>query len=371
MSNLIPDFELYNWLTVVLDERHVHLLAVFSRFLNGSKSWFGFFPTMEAHGSLRMLLDTLLDKETLNSWNIYEEKSGAVVVRIRFSPRHTASHVGLTNVQNIGYKRKSPAQMARDQERDRSYNERRHTRSQARENGHTDAENIEKVRSDNESQFSDTGLSGLISPVLPALQSRLDPFVEAFGPNAPPLIKEHPSGGLASPLLEPACPAPDLPHLSPLSTLAADADVTFLCHGSETLQVDGKMVKCRCSDPDSGKPGCTNNFCMYGGGQGAVDQDFIYECKQCTGLASSSVCARCLINGWTCEPGHDQWELVTWTMHIYISVNYHHVITLYQVCYARGNPLPFLDTGMKNCFNVFLIDMGSCVCYLMYHGHLQ
>ena len=50
--------------TVVLDERHVHLLAVFFRFLNGSKSWFRFFPTMEAHGSLRMLLDTLLDKET-------------------------------------------------------------------------------------------------------------------------------------------------------------------------------------------------------------------------------------------------------------------------------------------------------------------
>ena len=132
-----------------------------------------------------MLLDTLLDKETLNSWNIYEEKSGAVVVRIRFSPRHTASHVGLTNVQNIRYKRKSPAQM--DQERARSYNERRITRSQARENGHTDAENIEKVRSDNESQFSDTGLPGLISPVLLALQSRLDPFVVDLGrdPSSP------------------------------------------------------------------------------------------------------------------------------------------------------------------------------------------
>ena len=209
-----------------------------------------------------MLLGTLLDKETLNSWNIYEEKSGAVVVRIRFSPRHTASHVGLTNVQNIGYKRKSPAQMARDQECARSYNERRITRSQARENGHTDAENIEKVRSDNESQFSDTGLPGLISPVLPALQSRLDPFVEPFSPNALPLTEEPPSGRPASPLLEPACPTPDLPSLSPLSTQAADADVTSLCHGSETLQVDGKMVKSRCSDPDSGKPGCTNNSCV-------------------------------------------------------------------------------------------------------------
>ena len=161
---------------------------------------------MEAHGNLRMLLDTLLDKETLNSWNIYEEKSGAVIVRIRLSPPHTISHVGHTNVQNIGYKRKSPA---RDQERARSYNERRITRSQARENGHTDFENIEKIRSDIESQFNDTGLSGLISPLLPALQSRLDPFVvEPFSPNAPPLIKEPPSGGPASPHLEPAYPTP-------------------------------------------------------------------------------------------------------------------------------------------------------------------
>ena len=48
--------------------------------------------------------------------------------------------------------------------------------------------------------------------------------------------------------------------------------------------------------------------------------DFIYDCKQCTGLASSSIGARCLINGGTCEPEHDQWELVTWTMHIYIYI---------------------------------------------------
>ena len=259
---------------------------------------------------------TLYWIKKLNSWNIYEEKSGAVVVRIRFSPRHTVSQVGLTNVQNIGYKRKSPAQMARDQERARSYNERRITRSQARENGHNDAENIKKVRSDIESQFSDTGLSGLISPVLPALQSRLDPFVEPFSPNAPPLTEEPPSGRPASPTQEPACPTPDLPSVSPLSTLTADANATSPCHGSETLQVDGKIVKSRCSDPDSGKPGCANSSCMYGGGQGAVDYDFIYDCKQCTGLASSSICARCLINGGTCEPGHDQWELVTWTMHI-------------------------------------------------------
>ena len=60
-----------------------------------------------------MLLDTLLEKETLNSWNMYEEKSGAVAVRVRFSSRHGVSNVGSTHANNglnIGYKRKFPAQ---------------------------------------------------------------------------------------------------------------------------------------------------------------------------------------------------------------------------------------------------------------------
>ena len=135
------------------------------------------------------------------------------------------------------------------------------------------------------------------------------------------------------------------------------------------------MVKIRCSDPDSGKPGCTNKSCMYGGRQGAIDHDFIYDTKQCTGLASSSICARCLINGGTYKPRHDQWELVTLIIHIYILVNYHLFVTLYQVSYECGDPLPFLGTGMKNCFSFhfhFLkIDMGSCVCYHMYDGRLQ
>ena len=76
--------------TVVLDESHAHLL----RFFPFSKTDqipgldFSNYGSSVHHGSLWMLMDTLLDKETLNSWNIYEEKSGAVVVRIRFSPRH-------------------------------------------------------------------------------------------------------------------------------------------------------------------------------------------------------------------------------------------------------------------------------------------
>ena len=49
--------------------------------------------------------------------------------------------------------------MARDHERVRSDNESRITRSQACENGHTDVENIAKVRSDNESQYRPFGIN--------------------------------------------------------------------------------------------------------------------------------------------------------------------------------------------------------------------
>ena len=113
---------------------------------------------------------------------------------------------------------------------------------------------------------------------------------------------------------------------SPLPATAVDVDGTSLCHRTDTLHINGRVVRTKCSGPHSGKPGCTNHCCMYGGGRGAVDHDFIYNCKQCTGPVSSSICAKCLLNGGTCEPGHNQWELVTWNVH-----NSYHIVTLHYV----------------------------------------
>ena len=198
--------------TVILEERHDHPLRFRcnSAFSCGSKPWFGFLPTMEAHGSLWMLLDTLLEKDTLNSWNIYKDKSGALLVWVRFSPRHSASNVGSTeanNGLNIGFKRKSLAQLARDRERVITFNERRLTRIQAQGSNDADVPGMEKERCDTESNFSDTGLSGLVSPAMTATESWLDPL-GLFSCSAPPPIEEQSSGKPASPALEPACPAP-------------------------------------------------------------------------------------------------------------------------------------------------------------------
>ena len=112
-----------------------------------------------------------------------------------------------------------------------------------------------------------------------------------------------------------------------------------------------------------GKPGCTNNSCMYGGGQGAVDYDHIYDCKQCSGPASSSICARCLINGGTCEPGHDQWELVTWTVYIWIVVI---SSPLYRPTFLSWIP----EWRTVSVFYFILFYMGPYVCSYMYHGTL-
>ena len=120
-------------------------------------------------------------------------------------------------------------------------------------------------------------------------------------------------GKPASPTLEPVCPSPDLPPPSPLPALARSVDVPSP-DGSETLDIDGHGVHSKSQVLDSGKPGCTNHSCMYGGGLGAIDHDYIYDCKQCSGLASSSICVRCLINGGTCEPDHNAWGLVTWKL---------------------------------------------------------
>ena len=320
---------------------------------------------MEAHGSLRMLLNTLLDKETLNSWTIHEEKSGAAVVRIRFSPRYITSEMGPTNAMNMGYKRKSPAQMVRDRERVGTYNERRMTRSQARENGHIDVPDTEKQRCSDESHLSDTCLYGLVSPGKPVVKSRLDPLVQTFRPSAPPLTEEPLSSEPASPPLEPACPSPDLPPSSPLQAAWVDVDGTSLCHRTDTLHINGRVVRTKCSGPDSGKAGCTNHSCMYGGGRGAVDHDFIYDCKQCTGPMSSSICAKCLLNGGTCEPGHNQWELVTWKVH-----NSYHIVTLYyisEVYHERPNGHFWIPEWRT----VFLVFFNWYGIQCMHHGSLQ
>ena len=178
---------------------------------------------MDKHGSLKMLLDTLLDKGTLNSWQIYEEKNGSVVVRIRFAARHCKAIVtGATNVTDeeniIAYKRKSPAQIRRDNERAKQHHERRITRSQtlnAIDNiVPRDISEPEFVRSSDNDLFSDTRNPGLVSPVLCAVEptSALDPLVSPFTPASPHLARSDPVPAGSEDMALTINPTPDVSY---------------------------------------------------------------------------------------------------------------------------------------------------------------
>ena len=170
-----------------------------------------------------------------------------------------------------------------------------------------------KEHCDTENHFSDKGLSGFLSPTMPTTEAKLDLLVLPFSPSAPPPIEKQPTWKPASPTLEPVCPAPDLPPPSSLPALARAVDAPSP-DGSKIPDSNGHRMFRKCPDLDSGKQDCTNQTCKYGGELGAIDHNYIYDCKQCIGLASSSICARCLIDGGTCESGQDHWVRVTWTL---------------------------------------------------------
>ena len=72
---------------------HTYFARVIKHFVADVETQPGYLPAMEMHGSLKMLLDTLMDKQALSSWQIYEEKNGSVVVKIRFAARHCSATV--------------------------------------------------------------------------------------------------------------------------------------------------------------------------------------------------------------------------------------------------------------------------------------
>ena len=124
-----------------------------------------------------------------------------------------------------------------------------------------------------------------------------------------------------------------------------------------------KVVR-RKDNPDSGKPGCAKSSCMYGRGQGAVDHDFIYVFWSGSNINM-------------CQMPFKWGNMRTWTWSIgacnmnnayNILMNYHHFVTLYPVSLARGDPLPFLDTGMKNgffiLFSMFFFNWYGIMCML-------
>ena len=75
-------------------------------------------PAMELPKTLVKLLDTLLTENGLTSWQIFEEKSSNIIVKIRFGNGHPGPTADKQPSETIAsYRRKSPSQIKRDQAR--------------------------------------------------------------------------------------------------------------------------------------------------------------------------------------------------------------------------------------------------------------
>ena len=120
---------------------------------------------MEVHKTLRMLLDSLFTNNDVKNWTIFEEKSGNVIMKIRFTNR-TEHEQASDNIAHrpipVSYKKKSEKQMSRD--RDRMAQHQRPEPVMTRSRASDSMETVELPRNE-ENYRSDTG-SLEFSPVL-------------------------------------------------------------------------------------------------------------------------------------------------------------------------------------------------------------
>ena len=76
-------------------------------------------PVLGMPYSLQMLLEQLQEKGTMSSWQIYEEKSGNVCVKLRFEC--SGDQPSMDNIKTVSYKKKSQKQMDRDLKRAQNF----------------------------------------------------------------------------------------------------------------------------------------------------------------------------------------------------------------------------------------------------------
>ena len=74
-------------------------------------------PVQDLPKTLKCLLDVLVDVNTLQSWNIFEEKNCHVVVKLRFN----SGHYSPPSKEPVLYKRKASSQVKRDGDRLATY----------------------------------------------------------------------------------------------------------------------------------------------------------------------------------------------------------------------------------------------------------
>ena len=91
-------------------------------------------PVQDFPKTLKCMLDVIVDVNTLQSWNIFEEKNGQVVVKLRFD----SGHYSPPRKEPVAYKRIAPSQVKRDADSLSTYR-----RNQAKAAGYHDIDYLQ------------------------------------------------------------------------------------------------------------------------------------------------------------------------------------------------------------------------------------
>ncbi len=75
---------------------------------------------MDNNRTLKNMLDMLCEKNGLVTWQIFEEKSGSIVAKLRFAAM-ADSHASLNTSIPVTYKRKTASNIQRDQLRSKQH----------------------------------------------------------------------------------------------------------------------------------------------------------------------------------------------------------------------------------------------------------
>lgn len=246
---------------------------------------------------LSTLLGTLVDKNKLKGWSIYDDR-GSITVKIRFHGENANSKNGHNGGQHQTFKAKSTAQSNRDYKRSNKYHsEKRVTRSQTLQKekesirgGHFVDNSGEvgvissplKPDPDSQSLDQDNSIS-LLSPVdTQASHSQPAAYVMFSSPKfglTPPITR-------AEPLM--SSDEPDLPCIT--------------LDGNNTQ--DLSSIDSNVTDPTL-PPGCTEVECVYMQSGRENTGVRLFKCNKCKDI----ICEKCKTDG--AHKGHRKY-MVPW-----------------------------------------------------------
>lgn len=234
-------------------------------------------PAAELPVNLRAMLDTLMEQNSLTSWQIFGNKSN-VTIKINFKQQDGSQN----NSDFVSYAKKPPSKISRDKRKISDFNTKRVTRSQKKEINNMDEP--ENMRNYVAPQSEVCGFSDCISPVI-VDKSHTDLNSTPASIHVSPVNRSHAS----------VTAHVDTPDVSRLQ-LSSNKSPGGSDHSD--IDFDSDIGE---ADPTLPNVNCVDVRCTYGGGcYASVTKDAMYRCQvpACNeGGYVTDVCASCKKRG--------------------------------------------------------------------------